>query len=590
MLYYYKVKKRPRYRVQKLLVVIGLSTMLWSHVYPGSFANMGSVLESTVPSIPQNFVSPTPVDPENVETLPAEQVTPKTERRRARITRPEVDINKAIALAEQFKAEKRLKEYSELKYSIDLLANMSTETPEGRTRARIIRQEIGKTMSYFKAGNAASNKAEILGLYEGGNLAYVYYPNYGVHFNPVTTCNIALSEYSKGNHKKVLAIADELLDSAILREYPGVGKYFIWEYYFDLEFNKYKFDAPWASGMAQGLILDVLGKSYKISGDRQYLRAGELVLNSFKVPFKEGGVTDYDDHGNWYLEVAATNKLRILNGFLFALYSIHNYHIDTGNTKAKKLFDIGIAEAKEHVQEYDLGHWSNYSLVAGDRATYAYHKIHADLLYKLFEISKEPKLKTYADKFMFYYKYRFFNIPPTHRSYSAITSLAERSIINGEEGWFGAQAGISRAELIVWLSRGLGWQPSTTYKGFYKDIKRDHKDWGYIESAFEHGLKLGDASGAFGPSDEVNRAELAAILCKTFAVINDKPEIPVKDLSEAGQYQNDVRLALSNGFMNPYEPNYFRPACKVTREQVANILYRLLDSQSIQASQQPAGP
>ncbi|HZD59525.1 MAG TPA: D-glucuronyl C5-epimerase family protein [Anaerolineae bacterium] len=492
-----------------------------------------------------------------------------------------ITVDELVRAKAEMERQGKKREVSELNYSLNLLSRVDTGTPGSATQIRIIKQDIARTVSYFRAGNTASGKSQILGNYGDGNLAYVYYPNYGVHFNPVTTANLALSLYSKGDRKKVVKIADELLDNAIVKQYPGVGKYYIWENYFDLEFGNLKFPAPWPSGMAQGLILDVLGKAYKITGDRKYLRAGDMVLNSFKIPWNENGVTDSDEHGNWYLEVAATDKLKILNGFLFALDGIHNYYKETGNIKAQKLFDAGANEAKAHLHEYDLGYWSNYSLIKGNRAGYEYHKVHIDLLKKLYRATKIPEFKLYADKFNFYLKNRFIDIPPTHRSFKAISSLTERGIIISNDGWFSCTTEISRAEFIGWLSRLKGWKPASTYKGHYKDIKRDYKDWGYIEAAFDNGLQLADGNAMFRPNDSITRAEVALILCRAFGASPGKPPVRVVDVTSATQNYDAIGLALSNGLMDVYGPNYFRPGIKVSREQAANILYKLLSRQPI---------
>ncbi|HEY3375700.1 MAG TPA: D-glucuronyl C5-epimerase family protein [Candidatus Aquicultor sp.] len=550
--------------------------MLWAYFYyPGSLASVTQHFDT--PTLP-NFATQT--EPSTDVTSPKVAPTKPLQNRlrEKQPKQPAESVKSAQALVRQLMSEGRKKEASEVIFSLDLLSQLNTNTATGRTRARAIMRDLEKTTAYYAAGNTASGKAQILGQYEGGHLAYVYYPNYGVHFNPVTTCNIALEKYAQGDNKQVVAIADAILDNAIVKEYKGVGKYYIWEYYFDLEFNKYKFDAPWASGMAQGLILDVLGKTYTITDDKKYLRAAELVLNSFKVPYTEGGVTDIDNHGNWYLEVAATNKLRILNGYLFTLYSMHNFYEATGNTKVLKLFNAGVGEAQYHLEQYDLGYWSNYSLLQGDRASYGYHKIHVDLLKKLYAITKVPAFRTYADKFAFYQKYRFFDIPPTHRSFKAISVLTERGIVLGKDGWFGAGANTSRAELITWIARGRGWAPLATYQGYYRDINKERADWGYIEAAYEHGLKMGNPDGYFRPNDPVNRADMASILCKAFDVSSAKsiqPSTPVSDIATGVRDKNSIVLALSSGLMEPYEPNYFRPTLGVTREQAVNMLYKL---------------
>ncbi|MDP2212136.1 MAG: D-glucuronyl C5-epimerase family protein, partial [Candidatus Aquicultor sp.] len=296
MLYYYKAKKRRGFRIKEMLLATLLAVLALAYFYPDSLANVMPVLER--PSLP--LLNPSALSGKSkiaVEGIRVENA-PGT-----------ITLEKAVRVKKDLEEEGRKREAAELQYSLDLIAEIDKNTPEAQTRIKIIMQDIDMTISYFLAGNTASDKMEILKDYEGANLAYVYYPNYGVHFNPVTTANMAFQHYSKGNHEKFVAITDELLDCAIEPTYPGVGPYYIWENHFDLEFGSRKFAAPWNSAMAQGLILDLTGKCYEITGDKKYLRAGEKILNSFRVPWDKGGVTDYDEHGNWYLEVAATDQL-----------------------------------------------------------------------------------------------------------------------------------------------------------------------------------------------------------------------------------------------------------------------------------------
>ncbi|MEW5706970.1 MAG: D-glucuronyl C5-epimerase family protein [Actinomycetota bacterium] len=572
MLYYYKIRKRQRLQARKWFIISFISVLVWAYFYPGSFADVVPELDRrSLPSLPTNiFPTDRPIEHKKVKVkTPSSSTSPDKSISIEEVRRVESELNR----------QGKSKEASELAYSLDLLERIEKDGPIAKTRIKAIKRDLAETVAYFKAGNSASNRMKILDD-KGSNLAYVYYPNYGVHFNPVTTANLAIDEYKKGNYERFTKIVDNLLDIAVVKEYPGVGKFCIWENYYDLEFGTLKFPAPWPSGMAQGLILDIVGKSYKLTGNRKYLEAGEFIINSFKVPWYEGGVTDTDEHGNWYLEVAATNKLRILNGFLFTLQSIYNYYEQTKSPKALALFNAGTKEARMHIKDYDLGYWSNYSLISGNLASYNYHKIHVDLLWKLYTITGIQEFKTYAERFDFYLKYRFINIPPTHPSFKVITSLAEKGIIISKDGWFSSHANISRAEFIGWLARALGWKPSAVYKGYYPDVDQNCEDWNYIETAFEKGLKFSNEGGLFRPQDSISRAEMASILCTAVRLPGDRPAPQVADIPNNSQSYNNIKLVLANGLMEPYEPNYFRPDIKVTKEQAAITLFKLLEAKN----------
>lgn len=562
MLYYYRIKKRRSLATKKWLTTSLILALACIYFYSGLRAGV-------IPEI-NDYVLPS----FSLDGL-VDKFTAKSNKSTVNSGSNNMSIDDAKAFVNELKEEGKRKEAEELNYSLDLVTKISKDEPATETRVKTLLRDIEKTIGFFNAGNTASNRMQILGDYDGGNLAYVYYPNYGVHFNPVTTANMALEHYKKGNYKKVTEITDDLLATAIERKHPTAGKYYIWEYYFDLEFRNLTIPAPWTSGMAQGLILDTVGKSYKITGDKKYLIAGDAILTSFKVPWNEGGVTDCDEHGNWYLEIAATDKLRILNGFLFTLKSVYGYYRHTGNPKALALFNSGVYEAKAHLKDYDLGYWSNYSLLKGNLATYEYHNVHVSLLNTLHQTTGITEFKTYASKFDFYLKNRFIDVPPYHRSYKTISLLAEQRIITSRYGLFSGRNEMRRAEFIIWLTRLMKWKPATIYNGYYTDVRRDREDWGYIEAAYEKGLRF-DKDGLFGPTESINRAEMASILCKALALKPGELTVNAVDIGSPGYSRDAIQLALSNGLMDVDKTGCFNPNLNVTKEEAANILYRCL--------------
>lgn len=547
MLYYYEIKRRRRHSVKRWFATLSILLIAWIY-----FSNPLAVTVPEVAKEVSRFVKLN--SPLSKSEGQMEEVT---------LSEENFDLGTVKKVSYMLEEEGKKKEASELSYSLDLMAIVSEDHgPIAKTREKVIMQDIANTINYFKAGNTASDDMQILWNYDGGELAYVYYPNYGVHFNPVTTANMAIKQYERGDHKRVVNIADELLNNALEVEHPKLGRYYLWEYYFDLEFAKHTYPAPWVSGMAQSLVLDVFGKAFEITGDEKYLDAGTKVLSSFKIPWDEGGVTDSDEHGNWYLEIAATDKLKILNGFLFTLVSIHNYYEQSKDPEALALFDAGISELKAHLHEYDMGYWSKYSLLKDSRASYQYHKAHIDMLDKLYRITKDPEIKSYLDKFNFYLRNRFIDIPPTHRSFNEISFLAERGIISGKEGWFNCSDTIERGVFVSWLVRTLEWQPTNIYKGYYSDIRRDHDNWPYIEMAYDKGLRLADENGRFNPDERTSWSDLEIILSKALSASDEN----LTDLHVADLNQDIVSTA------HPGNES------AITREQAAHILYSILES------------
>ena len=85
----------------------------------------------------------------------------------------------------------------------------------------------------------------------------------------------------------------------------------------------------------------------------------------------------------------------------------------------------------------------------------------------------------------------------------------------------------------------------------------------------------GANAGKFGPADPLTRQDFAVILHR----LADEPEVPdmenpFKDTSPSGYYYTCVLWAKANGVIAGYNDGRFGVGDKITREQVATILYR----------------
>jgi tetratricopeptide (TPR) repeat protein len=75
-----------------------------------------------------------------------------------------------------------------------------------------------------------------------------------------------------------------------------------------------------------------------------------------------------------------------------------NYYKYTHNENAAAVFKDGLNYLKDNLWKYDKGIWSYYDQL-GNLASKGYQKIHTEQLAKLYEITGEPILKSYSDKF-----------------------------------------------------------------------------------------------------------------------------------------------------------------------------------------------
>jgi heparosan-N-sulfate-glucuronate 5-epimerase len=271
------------------------------------------------------------------------------------------------------------------------------------------------------------------------------YVNYG-HFDktdvgfqrsPVTIAQKAISnfyEFKRTGEEKykdlLINNANWIIDNAV---YNPVGKFSILEYKFP--WPVYNLTAPWHSAMAEAQAIEALVYAYEITHNTKYTNATKLLLNSFFVEVKDGGITYKDfsstsfhknDNPNlnhsstkgyatdvksgtgWWYELFAGNNndalvSRVLNGHMFTLLSIYKYYHYTHDEDAKHVFDQGIIALKDNLPRYDNESFSYYAILKTN-PTFRYHYYHIKVLKQLYDITHEQFFLDYSKKWSDYFK------------------------------------------------------------------------------------------------------------------------------------------------------------------------------------------
>jgi hypothetical protein len=154
----------------------------------------------------------------------------------------------------------------------------------------------------------------------------------------------------------------------------------------------------WPSGMTQGVVLTDLVGAHEITGNGTYLEIAESVMESFYVPYEEGGFLYEDSEGFWYAEYPCREKPpRVLNGFIFSLQGLDDYYNATENPRAKYLFEQGTANLEARLPDYDAHGWSYYD-AKGHKATSLYHELHIKLMGEMYEITGDGLYLEYKEK------------------------------------------------------------------------------------------------------------------------------------------------------------------------------------------------
>lgn len=116
-----------------------------------------------------------------------------------------------------------------------------------------------------------------------------------------------------------------------------------------------------------------------------------------------------------------------------------------------------------------------------------------------------------------------------------------------------------------------------------------------IDFALEQGLFNGTGKTTFSPDAPMTRAMLVTVLWR-YAGQPEEGELSFSDVAENVWYAKAVAWAAHNGVVNGVGKDRFHPEGKITREQLATILYRYAQSQDISTEDQadlssfPDGP
>ena len=229
-------------------------------------------------------------------------------------------------------------------------------------------------------------------------------------YNPLILAGEGLNYYTNYNNTGDIKSKEYFINTAnwlVNNAKHNEGGYSLWANEFTWPWYN-ELTPPYYSAYTQAMGIDVLARAYALSNNQTYLDEANKAFLALLVNYDYGGVTTIEDNNGdllFFHELAKPGfqKTYILNGQTGALLHIWEYYKITHNPAAKLVFDKGINYLKQNLWKYDTGTWSRYDLKpigqTDNLASMDYQKIHIDHLKKLYDITGEPILKEYSDKF-----------------------------------------------------------------------------------------------------------------------------------------------------------------------------------------------
>lgn len=119
--------------------------------------------------------------------------------------------------------------------------------------------------------------------------------------------------------------------------------------------------------------------------------------------------------------------------------------------------------------------------------------------------------------------------------------------------------------------------------GSFGDVARSDYFFDAVEWAAEQGIMDGVGGGLFAPHSACTRAQLVTILYRHEGSPAASAN-PFNDVARGSYYEKAVAWAAEHGIVNGYGDGLFGPNDRITREQLASILYRYAQYKKLDVS------
>jgi hypothetical protein len=124
----------------------------------------------------------------------------------------------------------------------------------------------------------------------------------------------------------------------------------------------------------------------------------------------------------------------------------------------------------------------------------------------------------YGESFTYSATPYFTDVPSGHWAFKYVQKMYEDQITTGyPDGTYRPAGNVTRGQMAAFIIRGL-YGESFTYNEtpYFTDVPASHGAFKYVQKVFEEGIASGYSDGTYRPSQNVNRAQMAAFIAKAF--------------------------------------------------------------------------
>jgi heparosan-N-sulfate-glucuronate 5-epimerase len=252
-------------------------------------------------------------------------------------------------------------------------------------------------------------KADYAGPFDASGIPLLdYRGRIGRQYNPIAIAHYGLARFNRwcergdrGDRTAWLAVSRWLVANL----QPNAHGVPVWFHHFDWPYRQL-LQAPWYSGLAQGNGVSMLIRAAMATGDDVFADAAHRAFQSLESPVSRGGVMVTDAHGDvWIEEYIVDPPSHILNGFIWALWGVHDYAQWSRRSGASALWNACVRTLEERLDDFDTGWWSLYEAPNTGRpmlASLYYHRLHAVQLRVLHDLTGIEAFAARAARFESY--------------------------------------------------------------------------------------------------------------------------------------------------------------------------------------------